>query len=101
MRAILLLLPLTLLACASPALRYADATRHDITLQAIHFVVFHDGNSAEVIRMGYLARREHVRVPELMVEAAERTTGCRVIPGSLRSRIPGDPGEARVALDCD
>lgn len=100
MRTILLPLILMLSACASPAPRYFSAARHDITLQAIHFVVYHDGNSAEVIRMGYLTRRERDLVPELMVEAAERTTGCRAIPNSLRSRIPGDTGEARVALDC-
>ena len=98
---LLLLFCLTLLsACASPAPAYFDATRHDITLQGIRFAVFHDGNSAEVIRLGYLTRRERAGVPELMVQAAERTTGCRVIPNSLRSRIPGDTGEARVALDC-
>lgn len=100
MPAILVPLILLLAACASPALRYFNATRHDITLQSIHFVVYHDGNSAEVIRLGYLTRAERAGVPDLMVQAAERTTGCRVIPNSLRSRIPGDTGEARVALDC-
>ena len=100
MPAILLSLILLLAACASPSPRYFNATRHDITLQNIQFAVFHDGNSAQVIRLGYLSRRERASVPELMVQAAEQTTGCRVIPNSLRSRIPGDPGEARVALDC-
>lgn len=100
MRLILVPMILLLAACASPAPRYFNAPRHDITLQGIHFVVFHDGDAAEVIRLGYLTRRERGDVPELMVQAAERTTGCRVIPNSLRSRIPGDTGEARVALDC-
>ena len=98
---LLLLFCLTLLsACASPAPAYFDATRHDITLQGIRFAVFHDGNSAEVIRLGYLSRRERDSVPTLMVEAAEKTTGCRAIPNSLRTRIPGDTGEGRVTLDC-
>ena len=100
MRVILIPLILLLAACASPAPGYFNATRHDITLQGIDFTVFHDGTSAEVIRHGYLTRRERGVVPELMVQAAEKTTGCRVIPNSLRSRIPGDTGEARVALDC-
>ena len=101
MPAILLPLLLLLAACASPAPGYFNATRHDITLQGIDFAVFHKDNSAEVIRLGYLTRRERDVVPELMVQAAEKTTGCRVIPNSLRSRIPGDTGEARVALRCD
>ena len=57
MPVILVSLILLLAACASPAPRYFNATRHDITLENIHFAVFHDGNSAEVIRLGYLTRR--------------------------------------------
>ena len=100
MRVILIPLILLLAACASPAPGYFNATRDDITLQGIDFTVFHDGNSAEVIRLGYLSRRERDFVPTLMVEAAEKTTGCRAIPNSLRTRIPGDTGEGRVTLDC-
>lgn len=100
MRTILLPLMLMLAACASPSPRYFNAVRHDITLQGIDFAVFHDDTSAEVIRLGYLTRRQRDGVPALMAQAAEETTGCRVIPNSLRSRIPGDTGEARVSLQC-
>lgn len=100
MRLIPFMLLVLLSACASPSPRYFNATRHDITLQGIHFAVFHRENSAEVIRLGYLSRRERDIVPGLMVEAAEKTTGCTAIRNSLRSRIPGDTGEARISLQC-
>lgn len=98
---ILMILPLLLLAaCASPAPGFIGATRHDITLEGIRFTVFHKDSQAEVIRLGYLTRRQRAPVPELMVRAAEQTTGCAVIPNSLRTRIPGDTGEARLSLRC-
>ncbi|WP_199257548.1 hypothetical protein [Paracoccus binzhouensis] len=97
---VILLLVFLLSACASPAPQFLGATRHDITLDGIRFAVFQKPDEAEVIRLGYLTRRERAAVPELMVIAAERTTGCRVIPNSLRSRIPGDTGEARLSLRC-
>ena len=53
-----------------------------------------------MIRLGYLTRRQRDVVPELMMQAAEQTTGCRAIPNSMRTRIPGDTGEARISLDC-
>lgn len=100
MPAILSPLLLLLAACASPSPRYFNATRHDVTLQGINFAVFQDGTSAQVIRLGYLTRRQRDVVPELMMQAAEQTTGCRAIPNSMRTRIPGDTGEARISLDC-
>lgn len=97
-------LPIPLLsllaACASPAPGYMGATRHDITLDGISFAVFHRANDAEVIRLGYLTRKQRAKVPELMMRAAEQTTGCRAIPNSAVTRIPGDTGEARISLDC-
>lgn len=99
---ILMILPLFLLAaCASPAPQFMGATRHDITLDGIRFAVFQKPNEVEVIRLGYLTRSQRAPVQELMVTAAERTTGCRVIPNSQLSRIPGDTGEARFSLRCD
>ncbi|MFD1883785.1 hypothetical protein [Paracoccus pacificus] len=96
-----LMLPfLILAACASPAPEMFGAARHDITLDGIRFAVFQKGNEAEVIRLGYLTREQRARVPELMMQAAARTTGCAAIPGSLITRLPGDTGEARVSLDC-
>lgn len=100
MRLIVILIPLLLSACASPSPQYFGAVRHDITLQDIRFAVFQQESSAQVIRLGYLSRRQRALVPDLMVEAAEKTTGCTAIPNSLRSRIPGDTGEARISLQC-
>ncbi|WP_347266027.1 hypothetical protein [Paracoccus sp. (in: a-proteobacteria)] len=97
---VILLLTLILAGCASPAPEFFGAQRHDIELDGIRFAVFRDGTDAEVIRLGYLSRRARAPVPELMVRAAEQTTGCAVIPGSLRSKIPGDTGEARLSLHC-
>ncbi len=91
---------LGLAGCASPHFTMMDSDRHEITLSGIRFVVFHKDNEAEVLRMGYLRRRERDVVPELMAEAAARTTGCHVIPNSMSTRIPGDTGEAMFDLDC-
>jgi hypothetical protein len=87
-------------ACASPAPQFFGATRHEMTLGGIDFVVFSKGSRAEVVRMGYLSRAERAPVPGLMVQAAEQTTGCRVVPGSMVTGLPGDTGEARFDLNC-
>ncbi|MCV2873534.1 hypothetical protein OEZ71_14630 [Defluviimonas sp. WL0050] len=89
-----------LAACASPAPQFFGAERHQVTRGGIDFIVFHKGSQAEVVRMGYLKRAQRAAVPRLMEEAVEFTTGCRVIPNSMRTRIPGDTGEARLDLDC-
>ncbi len=96
-----LALILLLAACASPAPEFFGAVRHDITLDGIRFAVFHKDHDAEVIRLGYLSRSARAPVPALMVQAAEATTGCKVIANSMRTRIPGDTGEARFTLRCD
>lgn len=96
-----LALTLLLAACASPAPEFFGAVRHDITLEGVRFAVFHKGTDAEVIRLGYLTRSARAAVPALMERAVEQTTGCRVIPNSLRTRIPGDTAEARLSLRCD
>lgn len=87
-------------ACASPAPQFFGATRHEIARGGVDFVVFHQGNQAEVIRMGYLSRAARAPVPNLMAEAVAAATGCGVIPGSMRTGLPGDTGEARFDLDC-
>ncbi len=87
-------------ACASPAPEFFGAARHEITLDGIDFVVLHKGDTAEVIRMGYLARAERARVPALMLRAVEETTGCRVLPDRTVTGLPGDTGEARMRLAC-
>ncbi len=76
------------------------ATKGEVTLDGIRFVVFHKDDQAEVLRMGYLTRAQRGPVPALMERAAAQVTGCRVIPNSMRTRIPGDTGEATFDLDC-
>lgn len=96
-----LILPLLLAACgASPAPQFFGATRHDVTVGGVDFVVFHKDNRAEVVRLGYLTRAQRAPVPELMEAAVEQTTGCRVLPGSMVTGVPGDTGEARFRLSC-
>ena len=97
-----LLPPLLLLAAcgASPAPEMFGAARHEVTRGGIVFTVIHQGNEAEVVRMGYLTRAERAPVPRLMEEAAAEATGCAVIAGSMVTKIPGDTGVARFDLDC-
>lgn len=97
----LILFVFSLLAgCASSSPDMMGAGRGQVTLEGITFTVFHQATEAEVIRLGYLSRRDRDRVPELMAQAAEAVTGCAVIPGSLWTRIPGDTGVARFDLRC-
>lgn len=90
-----------LAACgASPAPDMFGARRAEVTRGGIAFTVFQKGSEAEVVRMGYLTRAERAPVPRLMAEAAEAATGCRVIPNSMVTKIPGDTGVARFSLAC-
>lgn len=93
-------LSLPIAACVSPAPEFFGASRHEVTRGGIRFVVFRQGDRVEVVRMGYLRRAERAPVPGLMAEAAAEATGCRVIPGSMTTKIPGDTGVARFDLDC-
>jgi hypothetical protein len=95
-----LLLPLFLSACVTPAPDYFGATRHEVRRGGIDFVVFQRADEVEVVRRGYLSRAARAPVPQLMSEAAEEATGCRVIPGSMSTKIPGDTGVARFDLKC-
>ena len=96
---------LLIAACsATPAPQYFGAERHEIELDGIRFVVFLREDSAEVIRTGYLSRKERDRVPALMEAAAAAVSGCAVRgpeTGFSRSpSLPGDTGEARFRLSC-
>lgn len=92
---------LLLMGCATPAPDYFGALRHEVTVDGLRFVVYHKAYEAEVIRMGYLTRPQRDAVPPLMYRAAELATGCRAVPDSLRTRLPGDTGEGRVTLRCE
>jgi len=91
---------LVLAGCATPAPQFMGATRSEVRLGGIDFVVFHDRDRAEVVRLGYLTRAQRAPVPALMVAAAERASGCHVVPGSMVTGLPGDTGEARFRLAC-
>lgn len=100
MRALLVLLALA--GCgASPAPDMFGSKRSDVTRGGVDFVVFQRGSMVEVVRMGYLGRAARAPIPRLMAEAAAAATGCRVIPNSMVTRIPGDTGVARFDLDCE
>lgn len=98
MRALVFLLLLA--ACASPSPRMAGAARHDVRLNGIDFVVFHQDDRAEVLRMTFLARPSRHDVPRLMARAAAQATGCAVIDFSRKTLAPGDTGVASFDLDC-
>lgn len=100
MRHVIPLLLLLLSACASPAPGFMGAERQDVTLGGVRFAVFRRDSEAEVIRLGYLTRKERAAVPELMMQAAAQATGCTAIPNSMVTKIPGDTGEARISLRC-
>lgn len=91
---------LLIAGCASPSPDMMGTLRQQVEVEGITFVVFHDMDEAQVIRMGYLGRQERQKVPELMAIAAERVTGCKVIVGSMTTKIPGDTGVARFDLGC-
>ncbi len=76
------------------------AVRHDIRLHGMDFAVFHKDDRAEVVRTSFVARPEPHQIHALMVRAAAQTTGCAVIPDSIATRVPGDPGVATFDLDC-
>ena len=92
---------LLLAACgASPAPQFFGADRHEVQAGGIDFVVFQRGDQAEVVRLGYLRRAERAPVPALMEQAAAMATGCKVVPGSMVTGLPGDTGEAKFDLIC-
>jgi len=98
----LLLALLVLCSCgASPAPQFFGATRSEVTKGGIRFVVLRKDSAVEVVRLGYLTLAERRGVPDLMVQAAEEATGCRVAPGSMVTGLPGDTDEARFRLDCE
>jgi hypothetical protein len=92
---------LLLAACgASPAPDMFGSVRSEVTRGGMDFVVFQQGSEVEVVRMGYLSRPRGGGVPALRAGAAAPATGCRVITNSMTTKIPGDTGVARFALDC-
>lgn len=91
---------LYLSGCASPSPDMMQGVRHTASVGGVDFVVYHKDSEAQVIRMGYLARKDRDKVPALMAQAAAQTTGCAVIDNSITTAMPGDSGVARFDLDC-
>lgn len=50
----------------------------------------------QVVRMGYVRRSGHAGLNEAMVAAAERATGCSVIPAT----VEGDTGVINARILC-
>ncbi len=96
MRSVLIILALLLAACDSPSPWLASGTQHAITLEGIEFTVWQKGDQVEIIRHGFLRPKDQRRIRPLMQEAARRTTGCDLRPGS----VEGDTGVLRARLDC-
>lgn len=86
--------------CATPSPGMLGATRHDIRLNGMAFIVFHKDERAEVVRRDFVARPSAATIRPLMEEAAARTTGCAVIPFSDRARVPRETGVVGYDLDC-
>lgn len=86
-----------LAACgAQPTPTMLGAQRFDVTKDGRTFVLFRKDRMVEVIRLGYAVRGEHEAIRATMIELIEPTTGCRLVPSTLR----GDSGEMRGTINC-
>ena len=93
-------LMLLLAACNTPARGFDPASRHEMTLEGFHFIVYRQGDEVQVIRTGWVPKARRDRIPPLMERAAEMATGCRAVPGSLRHQLPGDTAEGKLRVAC-
>lgn len=92
-----LILLLCLAGCgAQPTPTMFGAERYEATVDGRDYVVFHKGNMAEVIRLGYATRGEHRAIRETMVALVPQVTGCKW----RESSIQGDSGEIRGLVTC-
>lgn len=86
-----------LAACgASPAPAFFGATRHDVQIDGRAFTVFRKENRVEVIRLGYARPAERAAIPEQMLRAVAKATGCTPVEASFQ----GDSGERRGRIRC-
>lgn len=92
-----LLITALLAACgAQPAAEFRDAREIALQHEGREYRVFHKGNRAEIIRLGYVVPGRHRATREVMVALMEKATGCRIIAATLQ----GDSGEMRSTLRC-
>ena len=92
------LIPLILLAAcgAQPTPSMMGAQRIEATRNNRQYVVFKQGNSVEIIRLGYARRDEHQAIRAQMIALIPEITGCRLNEASLQ----GDSGEMRGSIRC-
>ncbi|GGE00762.1 hypothetical protein SAMN05421774_101263 [Gemmobacter megaterium] len=91
------LIVLVLAACgAQPAPEFFGAERYETSRDGRDYTIFKKANRFEVIRLGYVARGDHDRIRETMLEVVESITKCRIKPNTIQ----GDSGEMRGSLNC-
>lgn len=99
-RALLLLLPLLLAACATPSPQYLGVPARSVVLDGREYRVFLRRSGAtghaQVVRIGWAPRRDHAAILEAMVLAAEQVSGCT----AARAGITGDSGVMNMVLRC-
>ncbi len=94
--AVPLILAAALAACASPSPEFFGVTPQRLDVEGTEIVVYHRGDRAQAIRMGFARPGEHGVIIDRMIVAIEQTTGCRVPPG----QTDGDSGVLNARLAC-
>jgi len=91
---------LSVTGCSSPGSDYWGVAPRSVQIDGRRYDVYsrldRPRPEVQVIRMGYARRAEHLAILPAMVQAAEQTTGCRVIAGSA----VGDSGVMNARLSC-
>lgn len=87
---------LLLAACASPAPEFFGAARTEVTVEGRSFTIFREKNRVQVIRHGHAGPAERRAIPDLMLVAVHRATGCMPVASSFQ----GDSGERRGRISC-
>lgn len=87
---------LLLCGCASASPGYLGVTPVQVERGGFVIQVWHRGNHAQAIRMGYATRREQAGLRAHLLAAVEEVTGCRADP----ARVAGDTGVLNAALIC-
>ncbi|MFC7703979.1 hypothetical protein ACFQXB_07215 [Plastorhodobacter daqingensis] len=92
----LILAPVLLCACASPAPEFLGAPQTRIERDGMRFALFRKGDRVQVIRLDHADRATRQSLPDLMLRLIAEETGCQPRLSSLR----GDTGEIRARLAC-
>lgn len=92
----LLILPLFLAACDSPAPAMMRTQPQYVSIDGLDFTLRIRGTRAEAIRTNMMPNPSIGAVYPRALQAMEQASGCRVIEDSLR----GDVAVMRADLDC-